>query len=272
MHVLYSSISKDQVNARKRSHYTNVSKIQSVWKLYNGQQKPYVCFKLHTPKWFPCQFFKVYIYIYIYINITRHILNFFNCRLLFSLTSLISLSRYQHPWALGDDSLTRSGPLWSKYLGIETEDPIIEKFMVQNGPRRPISSHDMFDIRDAITRTVPFRPSQFLEEKKWPPREMINGNHSNIIRRTSQSELSFSHADNNINSYVAQTKANTNQLFQLSSTLSTSTDPLLFNSNCYEPKFDTFSQLEVTTPLFFFLVLRHCLFIEPDKQILIKFY
>ncbi|PON43101.1 Octamer-binding transcription factor [Parasponia andersonii] len=153
-------------------------------------------------------------------------------------------SRYQHPWALGDDSLTRSGPLWNKNFGTDKKgDPIIDKIMVQNGNKRSISSHNIFDIRDAITTTVPFRPSQFLEEKNWPPPQMINGTHRNIIRRTSQSQLCFSCADNSGNSYDAQTKANTNPLFLLKSTTSTSSDPSLFISNSFEPKFDTFSQL-----------------------------
>lgn len=131
--------------------------------------------------------------------------------------------------------------------------------MVQNWNKRSIISNDIIDIRDAITRTVPFRPSQFLEEKKWPPREMINGTHRNVIRRTSQSQPSFSLADSNINSYVAQTKANGNPLFQLNSIKSTSPSPLLFVSNSYEPKFDPFSHdLEVTNPLFFY-VLQHYL-------------
>ncbi|KAF4354320.1 hypothetical protein F8388_022982 [Cannabis sativa] len=83
----------------------------------------------------------------------------------------ITSSRFQHPWALGVNGSLSSA--------------------------------------DAITRTVPLRPCQFLEEKKWPPRDMIIPGTTNH-----PSHLKFSHADcNNIIS-------------------------------SYEPKLNTFSQLD----------------------------
>ncbi|XP_030483655.2 uncharacterized protein LOC115700229 [Cannabis sativa] len=123
----------------------------------------------------------------------------------------ITSSRFQHPWALGVNGSLSSAGL--------TKNSICEKVMVQNGNKiiRPIvsSSHNndnninMFGVRDAITRTVPLRPCQFLEEKKWPPRDMIIPGTTNH-----PSHLKFSHADcNNIIS-------------------------------SYEPKLNTFSQLD----------------------------
>ncbi|KAM6548779.1 hypothetical protein CsatB_020455 [Cannabis sativa] len=127
----------------------------------------------------------------------------------------ITSSRFQHPWALGVNGSLSSGG-WTK-------NSICEKVMVQNGNKilRPIvSSSDndnninMFGVRDAITRTVPLRPCQFLEEKKWPPRDVINHHDRNIIPTTTNSQLKFSRADcNNIMS-------------------------------SYEPKLNTYSQLD----------------------------
>lgn len=42
----------------------------------------------------------------------------------------------------------------------------------------------MFGAREAMTRVNgPIRPSRFLEEKRWPPREMI-GNHMKVRRHS----------------------------------------------------------------------------------------
>ncbi|GMN63620.1 hypothetical protein TIFTF001_032700 [Ficus carica] len=108
-------------------------------------------------------------------------------------------SRYHHPWAFGDP-LMWSSPVWSKGFG---------------------GDH----VRDAITRAVPpLRPSQFLEEKKWSPREII-GNH-----RIRTSQLNFSRGHNNIAHVLAQTKANITNPFQL--------------NTCNNPMFGSLSQLE----------------------------
>ncbi|KAH0983090.1 hypothetical protein GBA52_010267 [Prunus armeniaca] len=42
-----------------------------------------------------------------------------------------------------------------------------------------IKSSNIFHAREAITRDGPFRPSRFLEEKRWPPCELI-GNHMKV--------------------------------------------------------------------------------------------
>lgn len=53
---------------------------------------------------------------------------------------------------------------------------------MQNHGSSIIRSSQIFSAREAMTRVNgPIRPSQFLEEKRWPPREMI-GNHMNVIR------------------------------------------------------------------------------------------
>ncbi|XP_024026539.1 uncharacterized protein LOC21393650 [Morus notabilis] len=133
-------------------------------------------------------------------------------------------SRYHPPWS--------SSPLWSKGFGIDKGDHVIDTVnILQKGINKRTSSQ-IFDLRDAIiTRTVPpLRPSQFLEEKKWPPRENIIGNHRITSRRTSQL-MNFSRGHNNVNAHdhvdmFAQTKANitsTNYPFQLN----TCTDPFL---------------------------------------------
>ncbi|KAK9922772.1 hypothetical protein M0R45_031219 [Rubus argutus] len=47
-----------------------------------------------------------------------------------------------------------------------------------------IRSSHMFGAREAMTRVNgPIRPSRFLEEKRWPPREMI-GNHMKVRRHS----------------------------------------------------------------------------------------
>lgn len=53
---------------------------------------------------------------------------------------------------------------------------------MQNYGSSIIRSSHMFSAREAMTRVNgPIRPSRFLEEKRWPPREMI-GNHMKVIR------------------------------------------------------------------------------------------
>ncbi|MCL7044339.1 hypothetical protein MKW94_009182 [Papaver nudicaule] len=43
-----------------------------------------------------------------------------------------------------------------------------------------IPSH-LFDLRNAISGNGPMRPSRFLEEKKWPPRQMMGGNQPKVV-------------------------------------------------------------------------------------------
>lgn len=65
--------------------------------------------------------------------------------------------------------------------------------MIFQNKEKTSSSH-LFDVRDAITGNGPIRRSQFLEEKKWPPRDII-GNQgkdreipTNIARASSSSQ------------------------------------------------------------------------------------
>ncbi|XP_016649197.1 PREDICTED: uncharacterized protein LOC103328312 isoform X3 [Prunus mume] len=55
-----------------------------------------------------------------------------------------------------------------------------------------IRGSHIFHVREAITRVGPFRPSRFLEEKRWPPCELI-GNHMKGRRHL----LSFTWGDIN---------------------------------------------------------------------------
>ncbi|KAJ7948447.1 Myb family transcription factor [Quillaja saponaria] len=90
-------------------------------------------------------------------------------------------SRFQSWPLISNDHFTRSSSLWSK-------DSMLDKvpndtMLFQNGNK--LTSSHLFDVRDAITRNIPIRPSQFREEKKWPPRELINGIQGNEYRKNS---------------------------------------------------------------------------------------
>lgn len=55
---------------------------------------------------------------------------------------------------------------------------------MQNYGSSIIRSSHMFSAREAMTRVNgPIRLSRFLEEKRWPPREMI-GNHMTVRRHS----------------------------------------------------------------------------------------
>ncbi|XP_031256084.1 uncharacterized protein LOC116114073 [Pistacia vera] len=75
-------------------------------------------------------------------------------------------SRYQ-PWAL-NDHFSRSAR-WSKDLSADKSQ--VDPTIFQNGNK--LANSHLFDVKEAITRNTsgPIRPSRFLEDKRWPPRE-----------------------------------------------------------------------------------------------------
>lgn len=118
---------------------------------------------------------------------------------------------------------SRSISLWRENSGVDNHGSNIR------------SSH-IFHVREAITRDGPFRPSRFLEEKRWPPCELI-GNHTKGRRHL----LNFTWGDINYvpqpNNLVWSAKASTINQHQ------PNTCSPKFISSSYEP----LSQLEVIT-------------------------
>ncbi|KAK9285092.1 hypothetical protein L1049_024277 [Liquidambar formosana] len=88
---------------------------------------------------------------------------------------------FKHPFNFSANSsrfhpLTRSSSLWSKDSELAKVLNNIDPMIFPNGDKS--TSSRRFDVRDAITENVPIKPSRFLEEKKWPPREMIGATYA----------------------------------------------------------------------------------------------
>ncbi|XP_021823024.1 uncharacterized protein LOC110764372 [Prunus avium] len=127
----------------------------------------------------------------------------------------------QQPYDDFNANSSRSISLWRENSGIDNHGSNIR------------SSH-IFHVREARTRDGPFRPSRFLEEKRWPPCQLI-GNHMKGRRHL----LNFTWGDiNNVpqpNNLVWSAKASTINQHQ------PNTCSPKFISSSYEP----LSQLEV---------------------------
>ncbi|KAA8526285.1 hypothetical protein F0562_008512 [Nyssa sinensis] len=75
-------------------------------------------------------------------------------------------SSRNHQWPFAHPE---TSSLWRKETGLDLGLRGLRIF--QNGDES--MSSNLYDMGDSITGNGPMRPSRFLEEKKWPPREMI---------------------------------------------------------------------------------------------------
>ncbi|XP_042479371.1 uncharacterized protein LOC122060242 isoform X2 [Macadamia integrifolia] len=90
----------------------------------------------------------------------------------------VSSSRHQE-WAFNQNSAQRPMFLSMKDQGLfRTSNHDI----IFRNDEKPSTSH-LFDVRNAITATAgPIRRSHFLEEKRWPPRELIGNQAKDRMR------------------------------------------------------------------------------------------
>ncbi|XP_058095558.1 two-component response regulator ARR10-like [Magnolia sinica] len=75
----------------------------------------------------------------------------------------------QQEWAFNQHAAARSNLQACKDQG-PAKGLIHDMIFRNNG--KPSTSH-LFDVRDAITGSGPIRSHQFIEEKRWPPRELV---------------------------------------------------------------------------------------------------
>ena len=87
-------------------------------------------------------------------------------------------------------------------------------------------------------RIGPIRPSRFLEEKRWPPFEMISGPWK--VKMAPTTNITW--VNDGAKSTDQWNLLNKTKVRQMQST----TDDVVSNSNCFKPEFQPPSRLEVT--------------------------
>lgn len=125
--------------------------------------------------------------------------------------------------------------------------------MFQNGNK--LTSSHLFDVREAVTRNGPIRPSRFLEERKWPPPEMIENQVKDRINLSNKS----SDATYLAQPYIWSTKARIIKNQPRPNTFSP-----IFISDSYEPEFELLTRLEVSSPSLYRCVSLTLLFTSTN--------
>ncbi|XP_034701416.1 putative two-component response regulator ARR21 [Vitis riparia] len=157
-----------------------------------------------------------------------------------------SSSRNQQ-WAF-DHDVRKTSSLWTK-------DSELDLMSTDWNKDRSTNSH-LFDVRDGGTGIVPIHTSRFVEEKKWPPRELIENqgkgrnNSLNICWDGSYSELlsnqmhpkPISFGGNN---YAMQPSIWSTNPSIINKQLQSNRCNPLFLSNSFEPEFESPFRVEL---------------------------
>lgn len=162
--------------------------------------------------------------------------------------SVLFLSYYRNQqWAF-DHDVRQTSSLWRK-------DSELDLMSTDWNKDRSTNSH-LFDVRDGGTGIVPIHTSRFLEEKKWPPRELIENqgkgrnNSQNICWDGSYSELLSNQMHPKIisvggNNYAMQPSIWSTNPSIINKQLQSNRCNPLFLSNSFEPEFESPFRVEV---------------------------
>lgn len=166
---------------------------------------------------------------------------------------LLSLSLYrQQQWPTNQHVITRPCYLASNDLGREKGSMSSTTFQTQGKSTASNQIHAM----DINMRIGPMRPSRFLEEKRWPPIDMINNSQWKVNRTSntwdSTSTQSLGHRTTGgkfigeTYSTARPTEWNLGNNRRVRQFLSTS-DDVVSDSNNFKPEFEPPFRLEVTS-------------------------
>ncbi|KAE7995854.1 hypothetical protein FH972_000619 [Carpinus fangiana] len=141
--------------------------------------------------------------------------------------------RQQQYWPTNQHVITRPSYLINKDLG--RDKGLISSTTFQNQSK--LSASNQTHPLDTGMRIGPIRPSRFLEEKRWPPFEMISGPWK--VKMAPTTNITW--VNDGTKSTDQWNLLNKTNVRQMQST----TDDVVSNSNCFKPEFQPPFRLEL---------------------------
>ena len=194
-------------------------------------------------------------------------INFNQIHDVLSFSLSLSLVNYrQQQWPINQHAITRPCYVTSNDVGRDKGLISSTGFQTQGKSTASNQIHAM----DINMRIGPMKPSRFLEEKRWPPDDMLNGqwkvkrstSHTNITWDSTSSQSLMHHTGTKFVGETYSTRptewnfGNNTKARQLLS----SSDDLVRNSNSFKPQFEPPFRLEVAS--FFKKYFLHMLYIS----------
>ncbi|XP_059440009.1 uncharacterized protein LOC132172511 [Corylus avellana] len=153
-----------------------------------------------------------------------------------------SFPRQQQYWPTNQHAITRPSYLISKDLG--RDKGLISSTTFQNQSK--LSASNQTHPLDTGVRIGPIRPSRFLEEKRWPPFEMISGPWK--VKMAPSANITWVNDGTKFVGDTYNTRP-TDQWNLLNKTkvrqMQSNTDDVVSNSNCFKPEFQPPFRIEL---------------------------